>query len=48
MPHGSAARIAAVAREHLAAGADHICVRAIGVQGVPRGEWAALAAELIP
>ncbi len=48
VPHGSAAQIAALARAHLDAGADHVCVQAIGVHGVPGAEWAALAAELIP
>jgi probable F420-dependent oxidoreductase len=48
VPQGTASEIAAVARAHLAAGADHVCVQTIGVQGVPRDEWAALAAELIP
>jgi probable F420-dependent oxidoreductase len=47
VPQGSPAEIAAVAREHLAAGADHVCLQTIGVEGVPREQWAALAAELI-
>ena len=47
VPQGSAARVAAVAREHLDAGADHVCVQTIGVEGVPRDEWTALAAELL-
>jgi probable F420-dependent oxidoreductase len=48
VPHGSAANIAAVARAHIEAGADHVCVQAVGVHGVPRDEWAAFADELIP
>ena len=48
VPHGSAADIAAVVRAHLEAGADHVCVQPVGVDGVPHAEWAALAAELIP
>jgi probable F420-dependent oxidoreductase len=47
VPQGSPSEIAAVAREHLAAGADHVCVQAVGVQGVPREQWTALAAELL-
>ena len=46
IPHGSADEIAAVARAHLEAGADHVCVQAVGVQGIPRQEWAALAVAL--
>jgi probable F420-dependent oxidoreductase len=47
VPHGSAGDVAESARDHLAAGADHVCVQTVGVQGVPREEWAALAHELI-
>jgi probable F420-dependent oxidoreductase len=47
VPQGSPSAIAVVAREHLAAGADHVCVQAVGVQGVPREQWTALAAELL-
>lgn len=46
VPQGSAARIAAVAREHLEAGADHVALQPVG-DGVPRAEWTALAAALI-
>ncbi len=46
IPHGSAAEIAAVARAHVDAGADHVCLQTIGVSGVPRAQWAALAAAL--
>ena len=46
VPHGTAAEIAAVARAHLAAGADHVCLQPVGVSGVPRAEWSALAAAL--
>jgi probable F420-dependent oxidoreductase len=46
VPHGSAKEIAAVVREHLDAGADHICLQAVGVSGIPREEWAALASAL--
>jgi probable F420-dependent oxidoreductase len=47
IPHGSAEEIAAVVREHLQAGADHVCLQPVGVSGVPREEWTALASELI-
>jgi probable F420-dependent oxidoreductase len=46
VPHGSADEIAAVAREHLDAGADHVCLQAVGVEGIPREEWRALASAL--
>jgi len=46
IPHGTAEQIAAVAREHLAAGADHVCLQPLGTRGIPRDEWSALAAAL--
>jgi probable F420-dependent oxidoreductase len=46
IPHGTADDIAAVAHEHLAAGADHVCVQPVGGSGLPRAEWSALAAAL--
>jgi probable F420-dependent oxidoreductase len=46
IPHGSAEEIAAVARQHLAAGADHVCLQTAGVAGIPRSEWTALASAL--
>jgi probable F420-dependent oxidoreductase len=46
VPHGSAEQIAAAAREHLAAGADHVCLQPVGVQGIPRDEWVALGSAL--
>lgn len=47
IPHGSAEEIAAVAREHLDAGADHVCLQPVGVSGMPREEWTALAGALL-
>jgi probable F420-dependent oxidoreductase len=47
VPQGSAEEIAAVAREHIDAGADHVCLQTVGVGGIPREEWTALAAALI-
>lgn len=46
VPHGTPDRIAAVASEHLSAGADHICLQTPGVEGIPRAEWTALAGAL--
>ncbi|HEY2479714.1 MAG TPA: TIGR03620 family F420-dependent LLM class oxidoreductase [Solirubrobacterales bacterium] len=46
IPHGSAADIAAVARAHVEAGADHVALQAIGTHGVPAAEWRELAAAL--
>jgi probable F420-dependent oxidoreductase len=46
IPHGGAEEIAAAARGHLSAGADHVCLQSVGVQGIPRAEWTALASAL--
>ena len=46
VPHGTPEVIAAAARAHLEAGADHVCLQAVGVDGIPREEWGALAAAL--
>jgi probable F420-dependent oxidoreductase len=46
VPHGTAEEIAAAAREHLDAGADHVCLQAVGTRGVPRDQWTALASAL--
>jgi alkanesulfonate monooxygenase SsuD/methylene tetrahydromethanopterin reductase-like flavin-dependent oxidoreductase (luciferase family) len=46
LPNGSAERIAEVMQAHLEAGADHVCVQPVGVEGVPRSEWSALAGAL--
>ena len=43
VPHGTAEEIIAVAREHLDAGADHVCLQPVGIPGIPRSQWAALA-----
>jgi hypothetical protein len=47
IPHGGAQDIAAVALEHLDAGADHVCLQPVGVRGIPRDEWTALAGALV-
>jgi len=46
VPHGGAEEVAAAARAHLAAGADHVCLQPLGSSGVPREPWSALAAAL--
>jgi probable F420-dependent oxidoreductase len=46
VPHGTAEEIAAVAQQHLAAGANHVCLQPVGVSGVPASQWTALAAAL--
>jgi probable F420-dependent oxidoreductase len=46
VPHGSAAEIAEVAHAHLEAGADHVCLQPVGIGGVPREQWTALARAL--
>jgi probable F420-dependent oxidoreductase len=46
VPHGSADQLAGAAREHRAAGADHVCLQTVGVTGVPSAEWQALARAL--
>jgi probable F420-dependent oxidoreductase len=43
VPQGSAQALAAVVQAHLDAGADHVCVQTVGVDGVPSTEWTALA-----
>jgi len=47
VPQGSAEQVAASVQAHLDAGADHVCVQTIGVEGVPTTEWTALAEALI-
>ena len=46
VPQGSAERIAEVAREHLDAGADHVCLQPPATTAIPRAEWTALASAL--
>jgi probable F420-dependent oxidoreductase len=47
VPQGTAEQVATTVRAHLDAGAAHVCVQTVGVDGVPTAEWTALAAELI-
>jgi probable F420-dependent oxidoreductase len=46
VPHGTAEEIAAAAQAHLDSGADHVCLQPVGVGGVPRAQWSALASAL--
>ena len=46
IPHGTPEQIGAVANDHLEAGADHVCLQPVGVTGIPRAEWTALAEAL--
>jgi probable F420-dependent oxidoreductase len=46
VPGGGAEEIATAARAHRSAGANHVCLQAVGVEGVPRAEWTALASAL--
>jgi probable F420-dependent oxidoreductase len=46
VPHGSAEEIAAVVQRHFEAGADHVCLQPVGVEGIPGEQWAALADAL--
>ena len=47
VPHGSADEIATAVSVHLSAGADHVCLQALGATGIPRDQWSALASALI-
>lgn len=47
VPQGSVEQIAAAARAHLEAGADHVALQPVGTDGLPRAEWTALAGTLI-
>jgi probable F420-dependent oxidoreductase len=47
IPHGSAEQIAEVARAHLDAGADHVCLQPLGEEGIPRASWTAVAKALL-
>jgi probable F420-dependent oxidoreductase len=47
VPQGGPEQLAAAVQAHLDAGADHVCVQTVGVNGVPEKEWTALAEVLI-
>jgi probable F420-dependent oxidoreductase len=46
IPHGTAEDIAAAARAHVEAGADHVALQTLGGEGIPADDWKALAAAL--
>jgi probable F420-dependent oxidoreductase len=46
IPHGTPEQIGAMAEAHRQAGADHVCLQPLGVTGLPRAEWTALAKTL--
>jgi probable F420-dependent oxidoreductase len=46
VPQGAPKLIAAAANAHLDMGADHVCLQTVGVSGVPREQWTALAGAL--
>jgi probable F420-dependent oxidoreductase len=46
VPRGAAETAAALAREHLDAGASHVCLQPVGVDGLPGAQWEALARAL--
>ncbi len=46
VPQGSAEEVAASARAHIGAGADHVCLQTVGVEGVPHEQWTELARAL--
>jgi probable F420-dependent oxidoreductase len=46
IPHGSPEHIAQAVHEHLDAGADHVCLQVVELQGVPRDPWTELARAL--
>ncbi len=48
VPQGTAEQIAALARAHIGAGADHVCLQTVGISGLPAEQWRALIAALAP
>jgi len=47
IPHGSAGAVAEAIRAHLEAGADHVCIQALGHGSHPADDYQALARELL-
>jgi probable F420-dependent oxidoreductase len=47
IPQGAPEHIARVARAHLDAGADHVCLQQVGATQLPEPEWRALAGALL-
>ncbi len=46
VPHGSAEQVAEAVQAHFDAGADHVCLQPVGHEGVPLGDYRALARVL--
>jgi probable F420-dependent oxidoreductase len=46
VPNGDVEHIAAIARAHFDAGADHVVLQAVGEPGIPRAGWSRLAEAL--
>jgi probable F420-dependent oxidoreductase len=46
IPHETAEEVAALVRAHREAGADHVALQALGADGIPGDEWAALVKAL--
>jgi hypothetical protein len=46
VPYGDVEKVAGRARQHLAAGANHVCLKPVGVEGIPRSERTTLASAL--
>lgn len=47
IPQGNADHVAEVVRDHLEAGADHVCLQPLGEEGIPRRSWTKLAQVLL-
>ena len=47
VPQGSPDHIGQIARAHLTAGADHVCVQHVGATEIPEREWRLLAGALL-
>ncbi|HEY5318331.1 MAG TPA: TIGR03620 family F420-dependent LLM class oxidoreductase, partial [Solirubrobacteraceae bacterium] len=46
VPHGTPEEIIPVAHAHLEAGANHVCLQPVGIEGIPREAWRSLAEAL--
>ncbi len=46
VPQGSPAELARHVQAHLDAGADHVCIQTLGIEGVPETAWSAMASAL--
>jgi probable F420-dependent oxidoreductase len=46
IPNGTAQEVAEAAGQHFRAGANHVCLQPVGIKGIPRESWTALASAL--